>query len=69
MQITVSAMTVGDIVRATAGGLEWKRYGDWRSLPDRPGVYFWAGSTVAVPASPAPAEETATMERPRSIAG
>ena len=57
MHITVSAMTVGDIVRATAGsGLEWKRYSDWRFLPDRPGAYFWAGSPVAVTA---PAEEAA----------
>lgn len=65
MQITVSAMTVGDIMRATAGsGLEWKRYGDWRSLPYRPGAYFWAGSPVAVPASPAPAEETAMPASP-----
>jgi hypothetical protein len=60
MQITVSAMTAGDIVRATAGsGLEWKPYSDWYSLPDRPGAYFWAGSPVAVPANPAPAEEPA----------
>jgi hypothetical protein len=64
MQITVSAMTVGEIVRATenSSDLEWRRYADWRSLPDAPGVYFWAGSPVAIPIGPASDEEPLRRE-------
>lgn len=61
-------MTVGEIVRATENsGLQWVCYDDWRSLPHASGVYFWAGSPVAVPAGTASDEEpplSASMPAP-----
>lgn len=48
MQITVEAMTLGELIRATRGsGLAWSRYDDLQSLPKVPAVYFWAGNPVA----------------------
>lgn len=49
MHITVDAMTLGGILRATQGsGLPWRCYNELRSLPRIPAVYVWAGTPEAV---------------------